>query len=301
MRPGFVLAAYSDGAVCSPSSPTGSISRPKGSASPCSPVSCRASHSPAARSARCARLRKSNEELGSALATIRQLATHDTLTGLPNRALFTESLNRALARADRHGWPVALLFMDLDRFKNLNDTLGHQLGDEALKEAARRLDSCIRESDVSGLGGDEFVLLVEEYEGPTVLIETAERIPAAITSRPRSADKRSICRCRRICTYPADARDAGALLQRGYRALPSEGAGPEPLPFLFTAQQCAHRRVPARWPATRSSAMSPAALPAEDRHRVGAHRRCRGAARWQHPELGLCGRTGLFRSPRRRA
>src|SRR4029450_11577424 len=75
------------------------------------------------------RLRVSNEELGTALATIRQLATHDTLTGLPNRALFTESLNRALARADRHGWPVALLFMDLDRFKNLNDTLRHQLGD----------------------------------------------------------------------------------------------------------------------------------------------------------------------------
>jgi diguanylate cyclase (GGDEF)-like protein len=161
-----------------------------------------------------ARLRRSNEELGSALATIKQLATHDTLTGLPNRALFTESLTRALARAERHGWPVALFFMDLDRFKNINDTLGHQLGDEALKEAARRISSCIRDSDISArLGGDEFVLLVEEFEGPTVLIEVAERILAAIY-QPLSIGGHEINLSASIgiCTYPVDARDAGTLL-----------------------------------------------------------------------------------------
>jgi diguanylate cyclase (GGDEF)-like protein len=160
------------------------------------------------------RLRNSNEELGSALATIKQLATHDTLTGLPNRALFTESLTRALARAERHGWPVALFFMDLDRFKNINDTLGHQLGDEALKEAAGRISSCIRDSDISArLGGDEFVLLVEEFEGPTVLIEIAERILAAIY-QPLSigGHELNLSASIGICTFPHDAKDAGMLL-----------------------------------------------------------------------------------------
>ena len=160
------------------------------------------------------RLRNSNEELGSALARIKELATHDTLTGLPNRALFTESLTRALARAERHGWPVALFFMDLDRFKNINDTLGHQLGDEALKEAARRISSCIRDSDISArLGGDEFVLLVEEFEGPTVLIEIAERILAAIY-QPLSigGHELNLSASIGICTFPHDAKDAGTLL-----------------------------------------------------------------------------------------
>jgi len=160
------------------------------------------------------RLRHSNEDLGAALAKIKQLATHDTLTGLPNRALFTESLTRALARAERHGWPVALFFMDLDRFKNINDTLGHQLGDEALKEAARRISSCIRDSDISArLGGDEFVLLVEEFEGPTVLIEIAERILAAIY-QPLSigGHELNLSASIGICTFPIDAKDPATLL-----------------------------------------------------------------------------------------
>jgi diguanylate cyclase (GGDEF)-like protein len=170
------------------------------------------------------RLRNSNEDLGSALATIRQLATHDTLTGLPNRDLFNESLQRALHRADRHGWNVALFFMDLDRFKNINDTLGHQLGDSALKEVARRLSSCIRDSDVSArLGGDEFVLLVEEYADPSVLVEIAERIIAAVY-KPVVIDGRelNVSVSVGICTYPADARDAATLLSNAdiamYRA-----------------------------------------------------------------------------------
>jgi diguanylate cyclase (GGDEF)-like protein len=161
-----------------------------------------------------ARLRDSNEELGAAIEKIKQLATHDTLTGLPNRTLFTDSLTRALARAGRHGWPVALFFMDLDRFKNINDTLGHQLGDEAIKEAARRISSCIRDSDISArLGGDEFVLLVEEFEGPTVLIEIAERILAAIY-QPLSigGHELNLSASIGICTFPIDAGDAETLL-----------------------------------------------------------------------------------------
>src|SRR5262245_28824498 len=103
------------------------------------------------------RLRRSNEELREAVGAVRQMATHDHLTGLPNRVLFNEELQRALARAERHSRPVTLFFMDLDRFKNINDTLGHQFGDRVLQEAARRLASCVREGDIiARLGGDEF-------------------------------------------------------------------------------------------------------------------------------------------------
>ncbi len=240
-----------------------------------------------------ARLRRSNEELGTALATIRQLATHDTLTGLPNRALFTESLNRALARAERHGWPIALFFMDLDRFKNLNDTLGHQLGDEALKEAARRLSSCIRESDVSArLGGDEFVLLVEEYEGPTVLIEIAERILAAIYQPlALGGHEINLSVSIGICTFPADARDAGTLLSNADIA-------------LYQAKE--HGRNRFRFYSPRHNAHTVERLALETGLRYAIERdelvllfqpkiaiatgRIAGVealVRWQHPELGL--------------
>jgi diguanylate cyclase (GGDEF)-like protein len=239
------------------------------------------------------RLRRSNEELGAALATINQLATHDTLTGLPNRAFFTESLNRALARAERHGWSAALLFMDLDRFKNLNDTLGHQLGDEALKEAARRLSSCIRESDVSArLGGDEFVLLVEEFAGPTVLMEIAERILAAIY-QPLSIGGHEINLSVSIgiCTYPADATDAETLLANADVA-------------MYQAKQQGRNRFRFYSPRFNTHSMERLALETGLRYAilrdelillyqpkiaVGTGRivGVEALVRWQHPELGL--------------
>jgi diguanylate cyclase (GGDEF)-like protein len=240
-----------------------------------------------------ARLRKSNEELGAALATIRRLATHDTLTGLPNRALFTESLNRALARAERHGWRLALFFMDLDRFKNLNDTLGHHLGDEALKEAARRLSSCLRDSDLSArLGGDEFVLLVEEYEGPTVLIEIAERILAAIYQPlALGGHEINLSVSIGICTYPADARDAGALLSNADIA-------------LYQAKEQGRNRFRFYSPRHNAHTVERLALEAGLRYAIerdelvllfqpkvaiatGRIAGVEALVRWQHPELGL--------------
>jgi len=90
------------------------------------------------------------------------LATHDELTNLPNRTLFNDHLQMALARSARSGTRLALLFVDLDNFKNINDTLGHEEGDAILKQAAARLKDCIREVDtVARLGGDEFVILLE--------------------------------------------------------------------------------------------------------------------------------------------
>ena len=94
---------------------------------------------------------------------IEHLAYHDQLTCLPNRALLQDRLKQALVSSERHGWSGALLFIDLDNFKNLNDTLGHDIGDLLLKEVASRLESCVREGDtVARLGGDEFVVMLLE-------------------------------------------------------------------------------------------------------------------------------------------
>lgn len=97
---------------------------------------------------------------------IRNLAFYDPLTGLANRRLFHDRLEKALAASARHGREGALLFIDLDHFKEINDTLGHEVGDRLLEDAARRLESCIRLGDMAArLGGDEFVVMLEYLDG----------------------------------------------------------------------------------------------------------------------------------------
>ena len=108
-------------------------------------------------------------------------AFHDPLTGLPNRALLMDRTEHALARAQRLEIPLAMIFLDLDGFKAVNDSLGHDTGDLVLKEVARRLDSCARSSDtVARLGGDEFVVLVEDPGNERGATLVAERIRAEL-------------------------------------------------------------------------------------------------------------------------
>ncbi len=112
----------------------------------------------------------------------RFLVYHDELTELPNRAFLHDNLNQAIARSRRSGKGGAVLFLDLDRFKKINDSFGHQAGDRLLQEVARRLRSCLRESEtIARLGGDEFVILVEAYEGTADLIEVTNRILLALS------------------------------------------------------------------------------------------------------------------------
>jgi diguanylate cyclase (GGDEF)-like protein len=170
------------------------------------------------------RLRRTNHELSEALVLIQKMATHDTLTALPNRALFNETLNHAIAQAKRHGRSLAILFMDLDRFKNINDTMGHGVGDRVLQEAARRLNDAVRASDlVARLGGDEFVLLLEESHDDGDLVEIAQKILAAFTPTFMvDGQELALTASLGICTYPADGEDAQTLLSNAdiamYRA-----------------------------------------------------------------------------------
>ncbi|MFZ3322415.1 MAG: EAL domain-containing protein [Usitatibacter sp.] len=159
-------------------------------------------------------LRKTNDELSSALETIQKMATHDTLTGLPNRTLFNESLVHAIAQATRHSRSLALFFLDLDRFKYVNDTLGHSLGDRVLQEASRRLTAAVRSSDlVARLGGDEFVLLVEDFHSNDELSDIANKVLGAFApSMIMDGQELGLSVSIGISTFPGDGGDAQALV-----------------------------------------------------------------------------------------
>lgn len=112
---------------------------------------------------------------------VRHRSLHDPLTDLPNRSLFQDRLETALRRSRRHGGAVALLLVDLHRFKEINDALGHSRGDRVLQEAARRISGCVRASDtVARLGGDEFAVLLEDSDGRRPVHDVTRRIDDAL-------------------------------------------------------------------------------------------------------------------------
>jgi diguanylate cyclase (GGDEF)-like protein len=167
------------------------------------------------------RLRGANAELTSAMETIQKLATHDELTGLYNRAVFTESLRHALAQSARHGRRLALFFIDIDRFKVINDTLGHAAGDRVLREIAGRLKSGLRESDiVARLGGDEFVVLVEDSKVGADVELIARKI-VGLLSRPMKLEGNELplSGCVGVATAPEDGLEVEALLRNADAAM----------------------------------------------------------------------------------
>ncbi|MCC6196516.1 MAG: EAL domain-containing protein [Burkholderiales bacterium] len=146
---------------------------------------------------------------------IRRLAHFDELTGLPNRTMFMHTLQRAFSLAQRRGKQFALFFIDLDRFKNINDSLGHEAGDRLLQDVARRLRHHLRESDtVARLGGDEFVVLVEDCADPRELNAIAQNILNAV-GRPftLAGAEYHVTGSIGISTYPADGQDPATLLK----------------------------------------------------------------------------------------
>jgi len=168
-----------------------------------------------------ARILRANEELTNALATIQDMATHDSLTGLPNRASLSDTLQHAVNKADRNKNGLALFFIDLDNFKSINDTLGHPTGDQLLREMARRIRASIRDSDlVARLGGDEFVVMVESVAERAGLQLLATKILLAI-SEPAQLQEHEVkvTASIGIATFPADGKDVPTLLANADMAM----------------------------------------------------------------------------------
>jgi diguanylate cyclase (GGDEF)-like protein/PAS domain S-box-containing protein len=146
---------------------------------------------------------------------MRRKAMHDPLTGLPNRAMFMESLERAIAKARRRSSRFSVCFIDLDRFKEVNDTMGHPAGDALLLEVSKRLIAAVRQSDlVARLAGDEFVVLVEEHGGPEEVMIVAQKVLSAL-ARPVHIDWREakISGSIGIANFPEDGADLATLVR----------------------------------------------------------------------------------------
>ncbi|HEY9050757.1 MAG TPA: GGDEF domain-containing protein, partial [Gammaproteobacteria bacterium] len=152
---------------------------------------------------------------------LKYLAHHDILTELPNRVLFLDRLKQALARARWHGRTVAIMFMDLDRFKHINDTLGHEAGDRLLRQFAERLQSCLRERDTVGrFGGDEFVVLLDDIAHATDVETLAQKIISVLTEAFVLDDSVfHVTASIGISMFPHDGEDTSTLLRNADMAM----------------------------------------------------------------------------------
>lgn len=154
-------------------------------------------------------------QLKAAQTELHRLAFYDPLTGLANRQLFRDRLNHVVRRSRRSGETAALMFLDLDGFKRINDTLGHDAGDELLAQVASWLEGCVREEDsVARLGGDEFVVLLSRIGGPEAAARVAENIQHRLCQRIRLNDHEvGITTSIGITMIPRDSDDPGTLMK----------------------------------------------------------------------------------------
>jgi diguanylate cyclase len=169
--------------------------------------------------------------LEEAAAKAHQFAYHDELTGLPNRRLMLDHFTQALARGARRHNQVAVLLLDLDGFKSINDVLGHSAGDALLQQVATRLVGCLRTSDTAcRLGGDEFLILLPELEGAEGAVAAADKIRAQL-ALPYLIDNTAIkiTTSIGIAIYPVDGEEYGELVRRADVAMYRDKArGPAP-------------------------------------------------------------------------
>ena len=159
--------------------------------------------------------KKKSEEL------IWRQANFDTLTGLPNRDMFRDRLGQEMKKSDRDGLPLALLLIDLDQFKEVNDTLGHAVGDLLLQEAAQRIRACVRESDtLARLGGDEFTVVTSEISDKTHVEDVAQKIICRLAEPFRLGSELAyVSASIGITLYPNDAADIDALMKNADQAM----------------------------------------------------------------------------------
>jgi diguanylate cyclase (GGDEF)-like protein/PAS domain S-box-containing protein len=224
---------------------------------------------------------------------VRNLAFHDALTGLPNRLLFADRVKVAVAHAQRKDRLLAVLFLDLDRFKVINDSLGHSVGDQLLRRVAERVQGCVREGDtLARLGGDEFTILISEVGHAEDAAKIAHKIQETIRL-PFVLDQRELFVTTSIgvAFYPTDGQDAETLVRNADTA-------------MYRAKDQGRDNYQLYTPAMNAKALERLAL--EGRLRQALHyeelvvyyqplvdlntgliRGAEALLRWQHPELGL--------------
>ncbi|HUL95785.1 MAG TPA: PAS domain S-box protein [Usitatibacter sp.] len=169
---------------------------------------------------------------------IQHLAYHDNLTGLPNRGLLQDRLARSIARAERSTRRVAVLFIDLDNFKNINDTLGHDVGDELLRQVSRRLSECVRlEDTIARQGGDEFIILLDSLDDGRNASLVAQKVLNSLRQPfTLGGTEQHVSGSVGIALYPEDGRDAQTLMKNADTAMfHGKGLGKNTYQY-FTAQ-----------------------------------------------------------------
>jgi diguanylate cyclase (GGDEF)-like protein/PAS domain S-box-containing protein len=224
---------------------------------------------------------------------IKSLAYHDALTGLPNRRLFQDRLSVAVAQAHRSGQRLAVLYLDLDRFKPVNDSFGHSAGDRLIQDVAERLRTCLREGDtVARLGGDEFTLLLPGVSQVVDVARVAEKVLDTLRL-PFQIEGREIFATASIgiSLYPEDGRDVETLIKNADAA-------------MYRAKQQGRDNYQLYAPALNATALERLALENDLRHALakgelvihyqpvvdlttGRVQAMEALLRWRHPELGL--------------
>jgi diguanylate cyclase (GGDEF)-like protein len=166
-------------------------------------------------------IREQMVELERSRTALHEEATHDPLTGLANRRLFYDRLQQAIRHAQRYGGKVGILFVDMDRFKDINDRHGHHMGDAVLTEVAKRLTACMRDSDsIARLGGDEFVVLLERVQGREDCIAAAHKIEQALNADARFQGLEiDIAASIGQSLFPDDGTDEDALIRAADAAM----------------------------------------------------------------------------------
>ena len=226
-------------------------------------------------------------------ALIWQQANFDTLTGLPNRRMLRDRLEQEIKKSNRDGLQLAILFIDLDHFKEVNDTLGHDAGDLMLIESARRIRQCVRDSDtVARMGGDEFTLVLSELHDGERLERILESVLLAMSSLFQLGNEQVyVSASIGITMYPADATEVESLFKNADQALyVAKGAGRNRFSFFTPAlQEAAQNRV-------RLANDLRLGLSGQQFHvayqpivdlRTGAVHKAEALIRWQHPTRGL--------------